>query len=113
VLISPTLAEPPAVIGRFAHDTTDYVDYRMGPGRVFEYSPYCAVFNASGQPAISLPMHWTADGLPVGVHLAAAYGADELLVSLAGEIEEAAPWMQRRPSLAREAVAKAGSEMPR
>jgi amidase/6-aminohexanoate-cyclic-dimer hydrolase len=113
VLLSPTLAEPPATIGRFAHDTTDYVDYRMGPDRVFAYSPYCAVFNASGQPAISLPMHWTADGLPVGVHLAAAFGADELLVSLAGEIEAAAPWMHRRPSLAREAVAKAGSEMPR
>jgi amidase/6-aminohexanoate-cyclic-dimer hydrolase len=108
VLLSPTLAEPPAVIGRFAHATTDYVDYRMGPGRVFDYSPYCVVFNASGQPAISVPLHWTADGLPVGIHVAAAFGEDELLVALAAELEAAAPWTGRRPPMAHEGVANTG-----
>jgi amidase len=99
MLLTATLAEPPAVIGRFNHTPEDYVDYRMGPGRVFDYSPYCAAFNASGQPAASLPLHWTADGLPVGIHLAAAFGKDELLMGLCARIEEAAPWFGRRPPL--------------
>ncbi len=99
ILLTATLAEPPAVIGRFNHAAGDYVDYRMGPGRVFDYSPYTAAFNASGQPAASLPLHWTADGLPVGVHLAAAYGRDEMLMGLCARIEEAAPWFDRRPPL--------------
>ncbi len=97
ILLTATLAEPPALLGRFDHRTDDYVDYRMGPGRVFDYSPYTAAFNASGQPAASLPLHWTGDGLPVGVHLAAAFGRDELLMGLCARIEEAAPWSGRRP----------------
>lgn len=97
ILVTATLAEPPAALGRFAHETEDYVDYRMGPGRVFDYSPFCAAFNASGQPAVSLPLHWTPDGLPVGVHLAAPFGADEMLMSLSARIEEARPWFDQRP----------------
>jgi amidase len=97
LLLTATLAEPPALIGRFDHAPEDYVDYRLGPGRVFDYSPFCAAFNASGQPAVSLPLHWTSDGLPVGVHLAAAAGNDELLMTLSARIEEAQPWFNRRP----------------
>ncbi|MEW9804778.1 amidase [Mesorhizobium sp. ZMM04-5] len=99
VLLTATLAEPPAMIGRFDHRPEDYVDYRMGPGRVFDYSPFAAAFNASGQPAASLPLHWTTDGLPVGVQLAVAFGEDELLMGLCARIEEAAPWFARRPPL--------------
>ncbi len=99
ILLTATLAEPPAVIGRFDHKPEDYVDYRMGPGRVFDYSPFTAAFNASGQPAVSLPLHWTTDGLPVGVHLAAPFGQDEMLLGLSARIEEAAPWFSRRPPL--------------
>lgn len=99
ILLTSTLAEPPAEIGRFSHATEDYVDYRMGPGRVFDYSPYTAAFNASGQPAASVPLHWTADGLPVGVHLAAAFGKDEMLLGLCARLEEALPWFHRRPPL--------------
>jgi len=97
VLLTATLAEPPAEIGRFDHSPEDYVDYRLGPGRVFDYSPFCAVFNASGQPAVSLPLHWTTGGLPIGIHLAAAFGQDELLLGLSAGIEEARPWFDRRP----------------
>lgn len=97
MLLTPMLAEPPAVVGRFSHDTEDYVDYRMGPGRVFAYSPFAAAFNASGQPAVSLPLHWSADGLPIGVHVVARFGADELLMALSARIEEARPWFDRRP----------------
>lgn len=99
ILLTATLAEPPARIGRFNHAPDDYVDYRLGPGRVFDYSPYTAAFNASGQPAASLPLHWTADGMPVGIHLAAAFGKDEMLMGLCARIEEAAPWFGRRPPL--------------
>jgi amidase len=97
ILLSATMAEPPAAIGRFSHATGDYLDFRMGPGRVFDYSPFCAAFNASGQPAASLPLHMTADGLPVGIHIAAAFGADELVFALSAELERAAPWAARRP----------------
>lgn len=99
VLLTATLAEPPAALGRFAHTAEDYVDYRTGPGGVFAYSPFTAAFNASGQPAASVPLHWTADGLPVGIHLAAAFGADEMLLGLCARLEEAAPWFDRRPPL--------------
>ena len=100
VLLTATLAEPPAKVGRFAHETEDYVGYRIGPKGIFAYSPFCAVFNASGQPAASLPLGWSASGLPIGVHLAAAYGEDELLISLCAEVERAAPWVGKRAPMA-------------
>lgn len=95
ILLTATLAEPPARVGRFSHDRTDYVEYRTGRQGIFAYSPFCAVFNASGQPAASLPMGMV-DDLPVGVHLAAAFGADEALIALCAEIEAAEPWAGRR-----------------
>lgn len=99
VLVTPTLARPPAPVGLLKPDNEDFVAYRNGPGGVFEYSPYCAAFNASGQPAVSLPLHWSADDLPVGVHLACAFGEDERLMSLCGQIERAAPWAAKQQSL--------------
>ena len=100
ILLSATLAEPPARVGRFHHDRDDYVNYRIGPGGIFSYSPFCAVFNASGQPAASLPLAQSASGLPIGIHLAAPYGQDEELIALCAEIESAAPWAARRAAMA-------------
>jgi amidase/6-aminohexanoate-cyclic-dimer hydrolase len=100
ILLSATLAEPPAKVGRFSHATEDYVAYRTGPEGIFAYSPFCAVFNASGQPAASLPLGWSSDGLPIGVHLAAAFGKDEQLISLCAEVERAAPWAGKRAPMA-------------
>lgn len=97
ILLTATLSEPPAKVGRFSHVTEDYVAYRTGPDGVFAYSPFCAVFNASGQPAASLPLHMTPGGLPVGVHLATRFGADEELIALCAEIEAARPWRGQRP----------------
>ena len=97
MLLTATLAEPPAAIGRFAHSTEDYVNYRTGPGMVFDYSPFCAAFNASGQPAASLPLYWTAEGLPVGIQLAAGFGADEELIAVSAELEAVSRWADRRP----------------
>lgn len=99
VLLTPTLAEPPAKVGRLKPDNTDFVAYRNGPGGVFEYSPFTAVFNASGQPAVSLPLHWTDNGLPVGVHLAMRFGEDAALMRLCGQIDRAAPWAAQQQAL--------------
>lgn len=100
ILLSATLAEPPARVGRFSHATEDYVAFRTGPQGIFAYSPFCAVFNASGQPAASLPLAMSAQGLPIGIHLAAPFGADEELIALCAEIERAAPWAARRAAMA-------------
>ena len=99
ILLSATLAEPPAKVGRFGHTTTDYLDYRVGPNGIFAYSPFCAIFNASGQPAASVPLGQSNDGLPIGVHLAAPFGQDEDLIALCAELELAQPWAARRPKL--------------
>lgn len=98
ILVCPTLSEPPAKIGRFAHMTEDFEGFRIGPEGVFAYSPFCAAFNASGQPGASVPLHWTELGLPVGVHLAAGFGEDETLIALCRELEQAQPWFGRRPN---------------
>jgi len=99
VFLTATLAEPPAKVGRFSHATEDYEAFRTGPDGIFAYSPFCAAFNASGQPAVSVPLHWNAEGLPIGVHLAAQFGEDELLMSLCAELERARPWFDRRPAM--------------
>jgi len=97
LLVTPTLAEPPAEVGRFAPDDEDFVEHRLGSAGILPYSPFTPAFNASGQPAMSVPLHWTAGGLPIGVHIAARFGADEDLIALAAELETAAPWFGRRP----------------
>lgn len=99
LLLTPTLATPPAPVGKYKPDFEDFVAYRNGPGSVFEYSPYTAIFNASGQPAVTLPLHWSAEDLPVGVHLAMAFGEDERLMSVAAQLERAAPWANKQLSL--------------
>jgi amidase len=73
------------------------------PGRGFDrqarFSPYCAAYNLTGQPAVSLPWGATADGAPIGVMLAASPGADGLLVAVSAWLEEARPWADRHPQV--------------
>ncbi|HTH04790.1 MAG TPA: amidase [Ilumatobacteraceae bacterium] len=96
LLLTPTLGEPPTRIGEFRN----VPDNPMAPMvRAATYVPFTPAFNSSGQPAISLPLHWTADGLPVGVQLVAAYGREDLLLRVAAQLEAAQPWAQRRPSI--------------
>jgi amidase/6-aminohexanoate-cyclic-dimer hydrolase len=103
VLLSATLAEPPCVLERFAHDNPalahDFLDYRLGAHGVHAYSPFTVAFNATGQPAVSVPLHRNAAGLPIGVQLASAFGEDELLLSLCAQLEQARPWQHLRPPL--------------
>jgi amidase len=96
LLVTPTLGEPPVPIGTFANDPAS----PMAPMvRAASYVPFTPAFNSSGQPAISLPLHWTPDGLPVGVQLVAAYGAEDVLIRVASQLEAAQPWAERRPSI--------------
>ena len=99
VLVTATLAEPPVPVGRLDHSRADYRDYRLGPDGVFAFSPFCAAFNATGQPAASVPLSWNDEDLPIGVHLAAPFGADTMLMGLCRALEEARPWFDRRPPL--------------
>ena len=93
--MSPTLAEPPTRLGEFANDPNQPMAPMM---RAAQYVAFTPPFNSSGQPAISLPLHWTADGLPVGVQLVAAYGREDVLVRVASQLEQARPWIDRRPT---------------
>ncbi len=63
------------------------------------YVLFTPAFNSSGQPAINLPLHWTPDGLPVGIQLVAAYGREDMLLRVAAQLEAAQPWAHRRPSV--------------
>ncbi len=90
LLVTPVLAYPPARIG-------ELTDPDHGLERVLATLQYTAQFNVSGQPAVSLPLHWSGDGLPIGVQLVAAYGREDLLVSVAARLEEALPWADRVP----------------
>jgi amidase len=96
LLVTPTQAAPPPALGYLSSTPEE-------PLRAFMRSaPYGACtlpFNMSGQPAISLPLHWTPDGLPIGVQLAAAFGREDLLLAVAAQLEQAAPWSARRPRL--------------
>jgi amidase len=67
--------------------------------RSAQFVPFTPAFNASGQPAINLPLFWNTDGLPIGVQLVAAYGRDDLLIQVAAQLEAAQPWADRRPAL--------------
>jgi amidase len=65
--------------------------------RAAPFGGFTLPFNMSGQPAISLPTHWTANDLPVGSQLVAAFGREDLLLRVAAQVEQAAPWAERRP----------------
>jgi amidase len=92
LLLTPTLGGRPPELGWFTAAGPE----QEGP-RIVSFIPYTAQFNMTGQPAISLPLHWTPEGLPVGVQLAAAYGREDILVRVASQLEQAAPWAGRHP----------------
>jgi len=95
LLLTPTLALPPAEIGSIGNGRDE--DPMLPIVRATPYAIFTAGFNASGQPAISLPLHWSDEGLPIGVQLVAAYGREDLLLRVASQLEEARPWAERRP----------------
>ena len=63
--------------------------------RAFPSGAFTALLNVTGQPAISLPLHWTEEGVPVGVQIVAPFGREDLLIRVAAQVERAAPWADR------------------
>ncbi len=95
--LTPTTAMPAVPLGYFESE---------GEGRatflehINEYSGFTSLANGTGQPAMSMPLHWTADDLPVGLQFMARYGGEDILFRLAGQLEQARPWSHRRPGVA-------------
>ena len=94
VLLTPTLGEPPALLGTFDSPPGEPL---AGLFRAAAYVPFTPPFNVTGQPGISLPLHWNGAGLPIGTQFVGRFGDEETLFSLAGQLEQAAPWAPRRP----------------
>jgi amidase len=115
LLVTPTLAVPPFAIGalqptRLERTTLEILGrIRSGgllrlarlldqlAGKVFEAVPFTAIFNATGQPAMSVPLYWNADGLPIGTQIVGRFGDEATLFRVAGQLERARPWFDRRP----------------
>ncbi|MFF0454501.1 amidase [Nocardia africana] len=117
LLLTPTMATPPPKIGEFELPTslrraTDAI-LRTRTAGLLKYTsivgdliaknlawvPYTQLANITGRPAISLPLHWTADGLPLGVQLVAPLGGESTLIKVAAQVEQAAPWFDKVPAL--------------
>ncbi|MET0143825.1 MAG: amidase [Ilumatobacteraceae bacterium] len=96
LLLTPTLAEPPPLLHEFEPVDGDPSSPMRRAGR---FAPFTPAFNMSGQPAISLPLHWNRAGLPIGVQLVAAYGREDILLRVAAQLELAHPWADRHPDV--------------
>lgn len=96
VIVSPTLAKPPVPLGVLSLSPKSIADY----GRdVTEFGPHTALYNVTGQPSMSLPLHWSPEGLPIGVMFSARFGDDAMLLRLASQLEKAKPWAGTRPKI--------------
>ena len=96
LVLTPTLARPPLPLGALDMMGNDLDGFCA---EALAYAPFTAMFNFSGQPAASVPLHWTADGLPVGVQFAARFGDEATLFRLAAQLEQAKPWKDKRPPI--------------
>jgi amidase len=98
VLVTPTIARLPAPLGEL-NQNREGMTAMEWTRQIFSYVPFTPVFNVTGQPAISLPLHWSAGGLPVGVQIAGRFGDEATLLCLAAQLEQARPWAARRPPI--------------
>jgi amidase len=96
LLLTPTLAEPPVLLGTFDSPPDNPL---AGLMRAASFTPFTPPFNVTGQPAISLPGTQTRQGLPIGVQLVAAYGREDVLLRVAAQLEDADPWANRCPPI--------------
>ncbi len=102
ILLTPTLAMPPIDKGFFRkvqYPEPESIDSLEDIGHLmsFRFTPFTPPFNASGQPAMSVPVHWNSQGLPIGMQFAGRYGDEATLLRLASQLEEVTPWFDRMP----------------
>ncbi len=94
IWLTPTLIEPPVPLGHFdcppEHPMKGFL-------RAGEFAPFTQIQNITGQPAMSMPLHWTSEGLPVGTHFVGRFGDEAILFRLASQLEAAKPWIKRQP----------------
>jgi Asp-tRNA(Asn)/Glu-tRNA(Gln) amidotransferase A subunit family amidase len=93
LVLSPTLAKPPVPLGVLSLSQ----EVATWGKAVMEFSPYTALYNITGQPSMSVPLHWTPEGLPVGVMFSGRFGEDAVLFRLAAQLEREQPWIDRKP----------------
>lgn len=96
LLLTPTIPEVPPELGGFAATEENPLNAMLRSGMLV---PFVAPFNLTGQPAISLPLHWNEAGLPIGVQLVAAFGREDVLVRIASQLEQARPWKDKHPPI--------------
>jgi amidase len=117
VLLTPTLAQPPVPVGSLQPTPAEQRMLRtvsaLHAGKLitalnmikpvalktFAFMPYTPLFNVTGQPAMSVPLHWTAQDLPIGMHFVGRFGDEATLFRLAGQLEQARPWSDHAPTL--------------
>jgi amidase len=96
VWLTPTLGEPPVPLGAFDSPPENPL---QGLRRAEAFVPFTPICNATGQPAMSVPLYWNAERLPVGVHFVGRFGDEATLFRLAAQLESARPWAGRRPAV--------------
>ena len=94
IILSPVLATPPAPLGVYDLDKTDFAAWGQAVGA---YVPFTGLYNTTGQPSMSVPLAMSKAGLPLGSMFTGRYGDEATLLSLAGQLERAAPWFDRLP----------------
>ena len=98
LLLTPTVAAPATPSG-FLNANDPTLDASAWTRRIFTNMPFTALFNVTGQPAISLPLCMSDDGLPVGLQFVGHYGDEARLIQIAAQLEQAMPWIDRRPTV--------------
>jgi amidase len=96
LLLTPCLSEPPCKLAAMDPQPDDPM---AGMRRSADFAGFTAIANITGQPAMSVPLHWNADGLPIGLQFIGRFGDEATLFRLAGQLEQARPWADRIPSI--------------
>src|SRR5262249_4959905 len=89
IILTPTHGKPPVPLGTLSLSPKDMQTFAK---EITEFSPFTSVYNVTGQPSASVPLHWTLDGLPVGVMFSARFGDEATLFRLSAQLEKARPW---------------------